>query len=137
MEDQLFEVEVQNQEETDTVKIANDVVATIAGIAAAEIDGVAGMSGNMVSGLSQMLGKKQLTKGVKVEIDGQNVTLDISIIVMYGKSIPQVAAAIQSAVKQAIVDMTGLNVQAVNVHVAAVQFADETPAEEAATESAE
>lgn len=136
MDEQLFEVEVQNQEEADTVKIANDVVATIAGIAAAEIDGVAGMSGNMVSGLSQMLGKKQLTKGVKVEIEGQNVTLDISVIVMYGRSIPQVAAAIQSAVKQAIVDMTGLNVLAVNVHVAAVQFAEETPAEEA-SESAE
>lgn len=137
MDEQLFEVEVQNQEETDTVKIANDVVATIAGIAAAEIDGVAGMSGNMVSGLSQMLGKKQLTKGVKVEIEGQDVTLDISVIVLYGKSIPKVAGDIQAAVKQAVVDMTGLNVKAVNVHVAAVQFAEEAPAEAAATEVVE
>lgn len=134
MDEQLFEVEVQNQEEADTVKIANDVVATIAGIAAAEIDGVAGMSGNMVSGLSQMLGKKQLTKGVKVEIEDQNVTLDISIIVQYGKQIPVVAAAIQNAVKQAVTDMTGLNVAAVNVHVTAVQFVEDAPAEEAAAE---
>lgn len=137
MDEQLFEVEVENQAEADTVKIANDVVATIAGIAAAEIDGVAGMSGNMVSGISQILGKKQLTKGVKVEIEGQSVTLDISVIVQYGKSIPQVAAAIQAAVKQAVVDMTGLNVAAVNVHVAAVQFADETPTEEQQVDAAE
>ena len=81
MDEQILEVEVQNQENTNTVKIANDVVATIAGIAASEIEGVAGMSGNMVSGLSQMLGKKQLTKGVKVEITDNDVALDISIII--------------------------------------------------------
>lgn len=132
MEDQVLEVEVQNQEDASTVKIANDVVATIAGIAASEIDGVAGMSGGVVSGLSQMLGKKQLTKGVKVEITDSDVVLDISIVVEYGKKIPEVAGAIQKAVGSAVGDMTGLNVVAVNVHVAAVQFvepaAEEVPA---------
>lgn len=137
MEDQILEVEVQNQEDTNTVKIANDVVATIAGIAAAEIAGVAGMSGSVVSGITQMLGKKQLTKGVKVEINDQDVTLDISIIVEYGRKIPAVAGEIQTAVKQAVTDMTGLNVVAVNVHVTGVQFVEEAPAGEAEAETAE
>ena len=132
MDDQILEVEVQNHEDASTVQIANDVVATIAGIAASEIDGVVSMSGSMVSGLSQMLGKKQLTKGVKVEITDSDVVLDISIVVEYGKKIPEVAGAIQKAVASAVGDMTGLNVVAVNVHVAAVQFieqaAEEAPA---------
>lgn len=137
MDEQILEVEVQGQETTDTVKIANDVVATIAGIAAAEIAGVAGMSGGVVSGITQMLGKKQLTKGVKVEIDEQNVTLDISVIVEYGQKIPTVAEAIQAAVKQSVSDMTGLNVLAVNVHVTGVQFVEEAPAEPVAEDAAE
>ncbi len=135
MDEQIMEVEVQTQEDTNTVKIANDVVATIAGIAAAEIEGVAGMSGNMVSGLSQMLGKKQLTKGVKVEIADSDVTIDISIVVEYGRKIPEVAGAIQEAVTNAVGDMTGLNVVAVNVHVTGVQFVEEAPAAEETTEA--
>ena len=129
MDEQILEVEVQNQENTNTVKIANDVVATIAGIAASEIEGVAGMSGNMVSGLSQMLGKKQLTKGVKVEITDNDVALDSSIIIEYGRKIPEVAGNIQLAVSTAVGDMTGLNVTTVNVHVTGVQFVEEAPAE--------
>jgi uncharacterized alkaline shock family protein YloU len=137
MDEQILEVEVQNQEDTNTVKIANDVVATIAGIAASEIEGVAGMSGNVVSGLSQMLGKKQLTKGVKVEITENDVVVDISIVVQYGKKIPEVAGAIQNAVTTAVTEMTGLNVAAVNVHVTGVTFVEEAaeaPAEEQASE---
>ncbi len=138
MDDQVLEVEVQNQGDTSTVKIANDVVATIAGIAASEIDGVVGMSGNMVSGISQILGKKQLTKGVKVEITDSDVVLDISIVIEYGKKIPEVAGAIQKAVGSAVGDMTGLNVVAVNVHVAAVQFVEQAAAEaDAVVEEAE
>ena len=137
MDEQILEVEVQNQEDTNSVKIANEVVATIAGIAAADIDGVASMSGNMVSGFSQMLGKKPMTKGVKVEITDNDVVIDISIVVEYGKKIPVVAAAIQQAVAQAVGDMTGLNVTAVNVHITGVQFVEETPAEKPAAETVE
>lgn len=137
MDEQILEVEVQNQEDTNSVKIANEVVATIAGIAAADIDGVASMSGNMVSGFSQMLGKKPMTKGVKVEITDNDVVIDISIVVEYGKKIPVVAAAIQQAVAQAVGDMTGLNVTAVNVHVTGVQFVEEAPAEQPAAETVE
>ncbi|MBQ2888492.1 MAG: Asp23/Gls24 family envelope stress response protein [Firmicutes bacterium] len=137
MDEQILEVEVQNQEDTNSVKIANEVVATIAGIAAADIDGVASMSGNMVSGFSQMLGKKPMTKGVKVEITDNDVVIDISIVVEYGKKIPVVAAAIQQAVAQAVGDMTGLNVTAVNVHITGVQFVEEAPAEKPAAETVE
>ncbi len=137
MDEQILEVEVQNQEDTNSVKIANEVVATIAGIAATDIDGVASMSGNMVSGFSQMLGKKPMTKGVKVEITDNDVVIDISIVVEYGKKIPVVAAAIQQAVAQAVGDMTGLNVTAVNVHITGVQFVEETPEEKPAAETVE
>lgn len=137
MDEQILEVEVQNQEDTNSVKIANEVVATIAGIAAADIDGVASMSGNMVSGFSQMLGKKPMTKGVKVEITDNDVVIDISIVVEYGKKIPVVAAAIQQAVAQAVGDMTGLNVTAVNVHITGVQFVEETPEEKPAADTVE
>lgn len=128
MEDKVLEVEVQCEEAENTIKIANDVVATIAGIAASEVNGVVGMSGGIVGGLGQMLGRKQLTKGVKVEIKEDSAFIDISIIVEYGSKIPEVAEKIQNNVKESVITMTGLNIGAVNVHVQGVAFPQ--PAEE-------
>lgn len=122
MEDKVLEVEVQGAETENTIKIANDVVATIAGIAASEISGVVGMSGGIVGGIGQMLGRKQLTKGVKVEIKEDSAFIDISIIVEYGSKIPDIAKQIQDNVKESVVTMTGLNIGAVNVHVQGVAF---------------
>ncbi len=122
MEDKVLEVEVQGAETENTIKIANDVVATIAGIAASEIEGVVGMSGGIVGGIGQMLGRKQLTKGVKVEIKDDSAFIDISIIVEYGSKIPDIAKQIQDNVKESVVTMTGLNIGAVNVHVQGVAF---------------
>ena len=122
MEDKVLEVEVQSAETENTIKIANDVVATIAGIAASEIEGVVGMSGGIVGGIGQMLGRKQLTKGVKVEIKEDSAFIDISIIVEYGSKIPDIAKQIQDNVKESVVTMTGLKIGAVNVHVQGVAF---------------
>lgn len=122
MEDKVLEVEVQSEEAENTIKIANDVVATIAGIATSEVDGVVGMSGGIVDGLGQMLGRKQLTKGVKVDIHDDSAFIDISIIVEYGSKIPEIAEKIQNNVKESVITMTGLNIGAVNVHVQGVAF---------------
>lgn len=131
---EIEELEVQAEGAKSTIKIASDVVATIAGIAAAAIEGVASMSGGVVSGLSQILGKKTLTKGVKVEIDEDTAVIDISIVVYYGAKIPEVAGNIQDAVTEAVTNMTGLAVGAVNVHVLDVQFQEPT-VEEAVVET--
>ena len=116
------------------VKIANDVVATIAGLATSDIPGVAGMSGGISGGFAQMLGRKQLTKGVKVEIIDSNVNIDLFIIVDYGVKIPEVAYQVQGKVKEAVETMTGLVATAVNVNVQGASFA---PADEAGETKAE
>lgn len=105
-----------------TIKIADDVIATIAGIAAMEIPGVAGMSGGVTSGISEMLGKKNLTKGVKIDVNVKNVVIDLYLIVDFGVKIPLLAHDIQNKVRGAIENMTGLIVDEVNVHVQGVTF---------------
>ena len=90
--------------------IANDVIATIAALAAADVAGVAGMSGGVVEGITEMLGKKNLTKGVKVEVGSEEAAVDISINVRYGFAIQEVCQNLQNAVKNAIETMTGLRV---------------------------
>ena len=106
----------------DGIKIANDVVAVIAGVAVAEVPGVASMSGGFAGGITEVLsGKKNLSKGIKVEADEKEVRIDVNIIVEYGTRIPDVAFEIQNRVKKAVENMTGLKVEAVNVHVQGVK----------------
>ena len=105
-----------------TVKIANDVVATIAGLAAADVEGIAGMSGGFSGGIAEMLGRKNLTKGVKVEVGTETTTIEIFCIVEYGVSIPKVAADVQTKVKNAVETMTGLVASAINIHVQGITF---------------
>ena len=108
-----------------TVKIANDVVATIAGLAAGEIAGVAGMSGGVVGGITEMLGRKNFSKGVKVEVSETEAVIDLYIIVDYGVRISEVAQNVQKAVKKAVESMSGLAAKAVNVYVQGVAFPTE------------
>jgi len=114
------------------VKIANDVVATIAGLAAADVEGIAGMSGGVAGGIAEMLGRKNLTKGVKVEVGDCDTSIDIFCIVEYGISITTVASNVQNGVKNAVENMTGLEVKAVNVHVQGVTFPQGAPKAEKA-----
>ncbi|MCL1816633.1 MAG: Asp23/Gls24 family envelope stress response protein [Clostridiales bacterium] len=114
------------------VKIANDVVATIAGLAAADVEGIAGMSGGVAGGIAEMLGRKNLTKGVKVEVGESDTTIDIFCIVEYGTSITIVASNVQNKVKSTVENMTGLTVNAVNVHVQGVTFPQGNPKAEKA-----
>lgn len=104
------------------IVFANDVIATIAALAAADVKGVAGMSGGMVEGFTEMLGRKNLTKGVKVEVGTEEVAVDVSVIIQYGFKIQDVCAEIQGAVRDAIETMTGLRAVEINVFVQAVSF---------------
>ncbi|MDR0978966.1 MAG: Asp23/Gls24 family envelope stress response protein [Lachnospiraceae bacterium] len=110
-----------NSDISDEIKIADDVVAVIAGVAVSEVPGVAGMSGGFAGGISEVFsGKKNLAKGIKVEVGETEAKIDVNIIVEYGTRIPDVAFEIQNRVKKAVESMTGLKVIAVNVHVQGV-----------------
>jgi len=130
MDNKLIE-EKQITREKGTVRIADDVVAIIAGLAATEVEGVAGMSGGIAGGIAEMLGRKNLSKGVKVEVGETEAAIDIFVIVDFGVRIPDVALKIQDNVKRAIETMTGLTVVEINVHVQGVSFPNlETKEEE-------
>jgi len=116
--------------ETGSIKIADEVVAIISGLAATEVDGVAGMSGGLAGGIAEMLGKKNLAKGVKVEVGEKQAAVDVFIIVRFGARIPDVAWQIQEKVKRAVESMTGLEVVKVNVHVQGVSFHAARPDED-------
>lgn len=113
-----------------SIRIADEVVSIIAGLAATEVDGIAGMSGGLVGGIAEMLGRKNFAKGVKVEVGEKEAAVDLYIIVKYGVRIPDVALAAQENVKQAIETMTGLSVVEVNIHVQGVGFPEAEPKEE-------
>ncbi len=114
------------------VRISDDVVAVIAGLAASEVAGVAGMGGGGLAGsVSEMLGKKNLSKGVKVQVGDKQVVVDLFIIVEHGARIPVVARTVQENVKNAIANMTGLEVVEANVHVQGVLFPEAAKSEEA------
>jgi uncharacterized alkaline shock family protein YloU len=113
-----------------SVKIADEVVGIIAGLAATDIEGVAGMSGGLVGGIAERLGKKNLAKGVKAEVGDKEAAVDLHIIIEYGARIPDVAWQIQEKVKNAIETMTGLNVVEVNIHVQGVNIEKEPKEEE-------
>ena len=105
-----------------SIRIADEVVGIIAGLAAMEVTGVAGMSAGLVGGIAEMLGKKNLSKGVKVEVGEREAAVDLFIIVEYGVRIPDVALRVQENVKRAIESITGLDVVEVNIHVQGVGF---------------
>ena len=113
--------EISLGEDNNEIKIADDVVAVIAGVAVSEVPGVAEMAGGFAGGITEVLsGKKNLAKGIKVEVGDKETKIDVNIIVEYGVRIPDVAFEIQNRVKKAVETMTGLNVSEVNVHVQGV-----------------
>ena len=113
--------EVIEVEKADTIQISDEVVAVIAGMTVAEVSGVAEMAGGFAGGISEVFsGKKNMAKGIKVEINDKSVVIDVNIIVEYGSRIPDVAFDIQKRIKASVENMTGLNVEQVNVHVQGV-----------------
>ena len=135
MEENNNEVKQENveeiNEENSGIKISNDVVAVIAGVAVSEVRGVASMQGGFAGGIGEVLsGKKNLAKGIRVEAEDEKVKIDVNIIVEYGTRIPDIAFEIQNRVKKSIENMTGLKVTEVNVHVQGVSIPAEKKQEE-------
>ena len=117
-------IQLSREEETfGTVKIADDVVAMIAALAATEVDGVAAMNGNVAKELLSKVGIKGLAKGVKVDIFDQKVKVALAVIMEYGYNIPATCQNVQSKVKNAIENMTGLEVTDVNIRIAGINMA--------------
>ena len=104
------------------VQIADEVVAIIAGLAATEVEGVASMAGNITNELVGKLGMKNLSRGVKVAVQENEVTVELSLNMSYGYSIPKTSVKVQEKVKSAIESMTGLSVVEVNIHIAGVDM---------------
>ena len=104
------------------VKIANDVIASIAGLAATEAEGVAYMSGNLTREIIGKLGIKNLSKGAVIDVTNGEVSAELSLVVRYGYSIPKVSKAVQEKVRTAVEGMTGLPVVCVNVHIVGVDI---------------
>ena len=104
------------------VRIADEVVAIIAGLAATEVEGVDSMAGNITNELVGKLGMKNLSKGVKVDVTEEHVSVDLSLNIKYGYNIPDVSERVQDRVKSAIENMTGLTVLDVNIRIAGVNI---------------
>lgn len=108
------------------IRISSDVVSIIASNAALEVEGIASFGGGIAGNLSQVLGRKNPYKGVKVEItENREVNIDLHIVVEYGVRIPDVAWKLQERIKQNVEQMTGLHVEEINVHVQGVNFEKE------------
>ncbi len=109
-------------DEVGEVRVADEVVAIIAGLAATEIEGVSSMAGNITNEIVSRLGMKNLSKGIAVEVLENEVKVDVAINIAYGFSIPEVSLKVQEKVKSAIENMTGLTVAVVNVRIASVDM---------------
>ncbi len=103
------------------VKISDEVVEVIAGLAASEIDGLEGMSTTLVGGITQILsGKKNASKGIKVNVEEDKAIIDLYVVVKYGVKIPEVAKKVQENVKKSVESMTGLNVSGINLYIQSI-----------------
>lgn len=111
------DMQAENTEAVTSVRISDEVVATIAAIAAVEVDGVGGMCGSRAGDIIEKLGKKNSAKGVKVDVDGNNVKIHMNMLVTYGYKIQNVCAEVQEAVKASVEGMTGLHVSEITILV--------------------
>jgi len=117
--------EIQKVTDHGTINFATDVIATIAGLATSEVKGIASMSG---TGLADFLGRKNLTKGIKVSVAENKVSLEASVVVTYGAKLQEVAVDVQNSIRKAIETMTGLEVATIDVNIQNIVFEKEQPA---------
>lgn len=107
------------------VQIADEVVAIIAGLAATEVEGVASMAGNITNELVSKLGKKSLSKGIRVKVEDGIVSVNVALNIAYGYSVPKTCKKVQEKVKAAIENMIGLEVEKVDIQIANVSISKE------------
>lgn len=123
MEDNRKSLKIK-EDATGAIRVADDVVAIIAGLAATEVEGVSSMAGNITNEIVAKTGIKNLAKGVRVEVMDGIVTVDLNLNIKYGYAIPEVSGNVQERVHTAIETMTGLEVGTINVRIASVDMAD-------------
>lgn len=113
---------LQDDDNKGTIQIADDVVAIIAGLAATEVKGVAAMAGNITNEIMSKVGRKNLSKGVKISVSGKRVKIALAIMMEYGYNIPGTCSKVQDRVKTAVENMTGLTVTDVDIRIASVEM---------------
>lgn len=114
---------ISRSDELGNIHISEEVLAVIAAAAALEVEGVGSLAGDLGTDLVEMLGgKKNLSKGVRLSVNGENITVELSIFIKYGYVVPEVAKKVQNAVSAAIENMSGLALECVNIHVAGITF---------------
>ena len=116
---------VSRSDELGNIHISEEVLAVIAAAAVLEVEGIGGLAANLGTDLAELLGKKNLSRGIHIQVEDENVTVDLSILVKYGYTIPDVARAVQEAVAGSIEATSGLTVAAINVNVGGVVFEKE------------
>lgn len=120
--DEKNTITMESRDDVGQVQIADDVIAIIAEIAATEVEGVAGMGGTLTTDIVQSFSRKKTPKGVRVEINGNQIMLDMTMIVNFGAKIPEVAVEVQKKVKNSVEMMTGLEIISINIHVTGIHF---------------
>lgn len=116
---------VSRSDELGNIHISEEVLAVIAAAAVLEVEGVGGLAANLGTDLAELLGKKTLSRGIRLQVEEETVTVDVAVLVKYGYTIPDVGRAIQEAVASSIEATSGLAVAAVNVNVGGVVFEKE------------
>ena len=111
-------------DEIGEIRVSEEVVAIIAGIAATEIEGVSSMAGNITNEIVSRLGMKNLSKGIFVEVMDEEIKVDVALNIAYGYAIPEISAKVQERVKSSVENMTGLTVAVVNIRIASVDMGD-------------
>lgn len=106
------------------IRVVDDVVTIIAGLAATEVEGVGSMAGNITNEIVAKTGAKNLSRGVRVDVLDGIVTADLNLNIKYGYAIPEVSANVQERVRTAVENMTGLEVGTVNVRIASLDMAE-------------
>lgn len=109
-------------DEMGTIHIADEVLAVVAASAALEVEGISGLAANLSSDLAELMGKKVYSKGVRLTVAGGQVVVDISVLIQYGFTIPDVAKKVQEAVMAAVANTSGMEVSRVNIQVAGISF---------------
>lgn len=113
---------VSNNPNLGKVEIAPEVIEVITGIAASEVEEVSSMRGNFATGVAERLGKKSHSKGVKVDIGDNGITIDLYVVLNYGVKIPDIAQKLQSNIRQSLKSMTALEIEEINIHVVGIQM---------------
>lgn len=124
-------IKADPSKEGDSIRISSEVIAVIAGIVSSDIPGIAGMSGGVVGGIAEKLGRRDLTRGIKVRINEERVTIDLNVIVDYGVSIVDATGKLKKEIRNNVEKSTGLKVEAININVLGIEIPKEEVEEEA------